>query len=109
MKNHNAEDASSVTGDASITITGADAIVVNLLHGGGDYNTSVGGTATIKISDADLTRGDFGGCYINGGGHGNGSEGVRDIENGTMTTSAVVNKVNIEISNSKVYLLIPYF
>ena len=105
MKNHNAEDASSVTGDASITITGADAIVVNLLHGGGDYNTSVGGTATIKISDADLTRGDFGGCYINGGGHGNGSEGVRDIENGTMTTSAVVNKVNIEISNSKVYLV----
>ena len=59
MKNHNAEDASSVTGDASITITGADAIVVNLLHGGGDYNTSVGGTATIKISDADLTRGDL--------------------------------------------------
>ena len=43
--------------------------------------------------------------YINGGVYGKGLEGSRDIVNGKMNTNAVVNNVEINATNSNLYLL----
>ncbi len=105
MQNKDASQTSVVTGDVSISVTGADALVGNLLHGGGQYNNAVNGTATIRLDGVDLSTSEWGGAYVNGGVHGNGNEGTRDIAGGTMDTPAVVNKVVIEVKNSKLLLL----
>lgn len=104
-QNKDASKTSVVTGDVSISISGADALVGNLLHGGGQYNNAVNGTVTIRLDGVDLSTSDWGGAYVNGGVHGNGTEGTRDIAGGTMDTPAVVNKVVIEVKNSKLLLL----
>ena len=105
QENKDAAATSTVTGNVDIDISGPDSIVANLLHGGGAFNTCVNGTATITITDADLTQGGLGGCYINGGVYGSGAEGTRDIENAKMITNAVVNNAVINMSNSKALLV----
>lgn len=104
-KDKDPANTSIVTGNTNINVSGQDAIVVNLLHGGGQFNSAVNGTATVNVVNADLTQGRLGGCYINGGVNGDGSEGTRNIDEGTITTSAVVNKAVINITDSKAYLV----
>ena len=99
QKNKSRDDCSSVTGDVDISITGGS--VTNLIYGGGENNTCVDGTVTIELNNVEL--GDS--CYVNGGVLGHGDEGTRDIENGTMTTYAVVNKVVINATDSSAYVI----
>ena len=99
QKNKSRDDCSSVTGDVDISITGGS--VTNLIYGGGENNTCVDGTVTITLNNVEL--GDS--CYVNGGVLGHGDEGTRDIENGTMTTYAVVNKVVINATDSSAYVI----
>ena len=99
QKNTKQDGCSSVTGDVDILITGGS--VTNLIYGGGENNTRVDGTVTIELNEVKL--GDS--CYVNGGVLGHGDEGTRDIENGTMTTYAVVNEVVIDATNSSAYVL----
>ena len=99
QKNTNQDGCSSVTGDVDISITGGS--VTNLIYGGGENNTRVDGTVTIELNNVKLGAS----CYVNGGVLGHGDEGTRDIENGTMTTYAVVDKVVINATNSSAYVL----
>ena len=99
QKNKTQDGCSSVKGDVNISITGGS--VTNLIYGGGEYNTYVNGTVAITLENVELgTK-----CYVNGGVHGNGNEGTRNIEAGTMTTHAVVNKVKINATKSTAYVL----
>ena len=99
QKNANQDGCSSVTRNVNISITGGS--VTNLIYGGGDYNTCVKGTVAITLENVELGTN----CYVNGGVHGNGNEGTRNIEAGTMTTHAVVNEVIINATNSTAYVL----
>ena len=90
---------SSVTGDVNISITGGS--VTNLIYGGGENNTCVDGTVAITLENVTLGEK----CYVNGGVLGHGTEGVRDIENGTMDTYAVVDKVIINATKLTAYVL----
>ena len=94
---------SEVTGNVSIALSG-NAVVLTLLHGAGARNTCVNGTVYMTFNGVDLkSKIRFG--YINGGSWGNGNEGTRDIENGTMETDAVANNVVITGTNSKFALI----
>ena len=95
---------STVKGNVNISLSGK-AVVKNLLHGAGARNTCVEGTITMTFDDVDLSNETTNKLYVNGGSWGNGKEGTRNIESGTMTTKAVANKVVIEANNSKFYLL----
>jgi hypothetical protein len=106
MKDNESTNTSTVTGDVTMNFSD-DAVVLNLLHGGGRFNTNVQGTVYMNFNnvknmndkDSDIWP------YINGGVYGNGSEGSRDIANGKMNTNAVVNNVEINATNSNLYLL----
>lgn len=104
MKDADAAHTSRVTGDVDISVSGSG-LVRNLLHGGGEYNDAVDGTATITLTGVDFTVPEGYDCYVNGGVYGNGNEGIRDIDNGTMTTNAVVKRAVINVTDSKVYLI----
>ena len=84
-----------------------DAKVWNLLHGGGAFNTCVEGTVFMNFENATEMNDPDGGVwpYINGGVYGNGSEGTRNIEEGTMDTYAFVNQVEITATSSNLYLV----
>ena len=94
---------SEVTGDVNISLSG-DAVVKDLLHGAGARNTCVSGTVKMTFNSVDLSDASTK-LYVNGGSWGNGNEGIRDIEGGSMDTGAVANKVIIEANNSDFYLL----
>ena len=106
MKDKNAGNCSTVTGDVRMKFSG-DAEVWNLLHGGGAFNTCVEGTVYMDFDHATALNKPNDGVwpYINGGVYGNGSEGSRDIENGKMDTFAVVNRVEITATESNLYLV----
>ena len=95
---------SEVTGDVRISLSGS-AVVLNLLHGAGARNTCVKGTVYMDFNGVNLSKSNTNFVYINGGSWGNGSEGTRDIENGTMKTDAVANNVVITGTNSKFALI----
>ena len=95
---------SEVTGDVRISLSGS-AVVLNLLHGAGARNTCVKGTVYMDFNGVNLSKSNTNFVYINGGSCGNGSEGTRDIENGTMKTDAVANNVVITGTNSKFALI----
>lgn len=97
---------SIVTGDVTMNFSDG-AVVLNLLHGGGAFNTNVQGTVYMKFNNVKNMNEKSKGIwpYINGGVYGNGSEGSRDIANGKMNTNAVVNNVEINATNSNLYLL----
>ena len=101
-----AEKNSKVTGNVTMNFSD-DAKVCNLLHGGGAFNTCVEGTVLMNFENAtamnDPDRGVW--PYINGGVYGNGLEGTRNIEKGTMDTYAVVNRVEITATSSNLYLV----
>ncbi|MDR3906072.1 MAG: hypothetical protein Q3X66_06460, partial [Evtepia sp.] len=99
QKNADQDGCSSVTGDVDISITGGS--VTNLIYGGGENNTCVKGTVAITLEKVTLGAN----CYVNGGVLGHGTEGTRDIEAGTMTTYAVVDKVIINATDSTAYVL----
>lgn len=105
-KDNKAENNSKVLGDITMNFSN-DAIVANLLHGGGAYNTSVDGTVQMNFENATAMNNPDESIwpYINGGVYGQGYEGSRDIANGKMDTCAVVNRVEITATNSKLYLV----
>ena len=92
------EDCSSVTGNVDISVSGGT--VTNIIYGGGENNTCVNGTVTITLDNVEL-----GNCYVNGGVLGHGPEGTRNIDDGTMSTYAVVDKVVINATNTKTSVL----
>ena len=94
---------STVEGNVNISLSGT-AVVKNLLHGAGARNTCVKGTITMTFDGVDLSD-KTNMLYVNGGSWGNGNEGTRNIESGAMSTDAVANKVVINATNSKFYLL----
>ena len=94
---------SEVTGNVNISLSG-NAVVKDLLHGAGARNTCVSGTVRMTFNSVDLSDASTK-LYVNGGSWGNGNEGIRDIEGGSMDTGAVANKVIIEANDSKFYLL----
>ena len=96
--------SSTVVGDVHISLSGS-AAVDYVLYGGGMKNTGVEGTVYMDFDGVDLSSDKTDSCYVNGGVHGNGQEGTRNIEEGTMTTDAVVNQVVITATDSKFYLL----
>lgn len=96
--------SSTVVGDVRISLSGS-AVVGYVLYGGGSRNTSVQGTVYMDFNGVDLSSDKTDSCYVNGGVHGNGNEGTRNIEAGTMTTDAVANKVVINAVDSKFYLV----
>lgn len=95
---------SVVKGDVRISLSGS-AVVLNLLHGAGARNTCVNGTVYMTFDRVDLSEEKTTKLYVNGGSWGNGKEGTRDIENGTMKTDAVANRVEITATNSRFYLV----
>ena len=101
-----AEKNSKVTGNVTMNFSG-DAKVWNLLHGGGAFNTRVEGTVFMNFENATAMNDRAGGVwpYINGGVYGNGSEGARNIEEGTMDTYAFVDRVKITATSSNLYLV----
>ena len=105
-KDKNEENNSKVLGDITMNFSD-DAIVANLLHGGGAYNTSVDGTVRMNFENATKMNDPNNDIwpYINGGVYDNGSAGSRDIANGKMDTYAVVNRVEITATNSNLYLV----
>ena len=98
------ETNSAVVGDVEITLSG-NAVVDYVLYGGGMRNASVQGTVYMNFNGVNLSSEKTDSCYVNGGVHGNGHEGTRNIAEGTMTTDAFVNKVVITANNSKFALL----
>lgn len=89
----------TVTGDVTMRISG-DAKVSTYIAGGGRDNACVNGTVSLTLDRVDL--GGFGPLpYVHGGVWGHGSEGTRNIENGTMDTQAVANRVEIEVTGSQ--------
>ncbi len=105
-KDKKEENNSKVLGDITMNFSN-DAIVANLLHGGGAYNTSVEGTVRMNFENATKMNDPGGGIwpYINGGVHDDGSAGSRDIANGKMDTYAVVDRVEITATDSDLYLV----
>lgn len=87
----------TVTGDVTMRISG-DAKVVNYIAGGGYDNACVNGTVSLTLDGVNFDGLD---PYVNGGVWGHGSEGTRNIENGTMDTQAVANRVEIEVTGSQ--------
>lgn len=87
----------TVTGDVTMRISG-DAKVSNYIAGGGYDNACVNGTVSLTLDGVNFAGLD---PYVNGGVWGHGSEGTRNIENGTMDTQAVANRVEIEVTNSQ--------
>jgi hypothetical protein len=87
----------TVTGDVVMRVAG-DAKVSNYIAGGGYNNACVNGTVSITLDGVDFAGLD---PYVNGGVWGHGNEGTRNIADGTMTTQAVVNRVEIVVTNSK--------
>lgn len=87
----------TVTGDVTMHISG-DAKVVNYIAGGGYDNACVNGTVSLTLDGVNFAGLD---PYVNGGVWGHGSEGTRNIENGTMDTQAVANRVEIEVTGSQ--------
>ncbi len=92
------EDCSSVTGNVDISVSGGT--VTSIIYGGGENNTCVNGTVTITLDNVNL-----GNCYVNGGVLGHGPEGTRNIDDGTMSTYAVVDKVVINATNTETSVL----
>lgn len=89
----------TVTGDVTMHISG-DAKVSTYIAGGGRDNACVNGTVSLTLDRVDL--GGSGSLpYVHGGVWGHGSEGTRNIENGTMDTQAVANRVEIEVTDSQ--------
>ena len=99
-------NCSKITGNVNMFFSG-EAKVWNLLHGGGANNTCVEGTVYMNFQNATAMNDKDSGVwpYVNGGVYGNGSEGTRNIEDGTMETFAVVNRVEITATNSSLYLV----
>lgn len=91
------EPLATVTGDVNMRISG-DAKVVNYIAGGGYDNACVNGTVSLTLDGVNFAGLD---PYVNGGVWGHGSEGTRDIKNGTMHTQAVANRVEIEVTGSQ--------
>lgn len=87
----------TVTGDVTMRISG-DAKVRNYIAGGGYDNACVNGTVSLTLDGVNFAGLD---PYVNGGVWGHGSEGTRNIENGTMDTQAVANRVEIEVTGSQ--------
>ncbi|MFR1796293.1 MAG: hypothetical protein ACLSWR_07155 [Ruthenibacterium sp.] len=87
----------TVTGDVTMHISG-DAKVSNYIAGGGYDNACVNGTVFLTLDGVNFAGHD---PYVNGGVWGHGSEGTRNIENGTMDTQAVANRVEIEVTDSQ--------
>lgn len=87
----------TVTGDVTMRISG-DAKVSNYIAGGGYDNACVNGTVFLTLDGVNFAGHD---PYVNGGVWGHGSEGTRNIENGTMDTQAVANRVVIEVTDSQ--------
>lgn len=87
----------TVTGDVTMHISG-DAKVRNYIAGGGYDNACVNGTVSLTLDGVNFAGLD---PYVNGGVWGHGSEGTRNIENGTMDTQAVANRVEIVVTNSQ--------
>lgn len=87
----------TVTGDVTMQISG-DAKVVNYIAGGGYDNACVNGTVSLTLDGVNFAGHD---PYVNGGVWGHGSEGTRNIENGTMDTQAVANRVEIVVTDSQ--------
>ena len=89
----------TVTGDVTMRISG-DAKVSTYIAGGGYDNACVNGTVSLTLDGVDL-----GGYdplpYVHGGVWGHGKEGTRNIENGTMDTQAVANRVEIKVTGSR--------
>ncbi len=87
----------TVTGNVTMQISG-DAKVSTYIAGGGRDNACVNGTVSLTLDGVN-----FAGLapYVNGGVWGHGSEGTRDIENGTMNTQAVANRVEIKVTGSQ--------
>ena len=106
IKDNNTTHTSTVTGDVTMNFSDG-AVVLNLLHGGGAFNTNVQGTVYMNFNNVENMNDEDSDIwpYINGGVYGNGSEGSRDIANGKMNTNAVVNNVEIKATNSNLYLL----
>lgn len=89
----------TVTGNVTMDISG-DAKVSTYIAGGGRDNARVNGTVSLTLDRVDL-----GGYdplpYVHGGVWGHGNEGTRNIENGTMNTQAVANRVEIVVTGSQ--------
>lgn len=109
MQDNDPSHTSIVTGNTNIAVSGQTAMVTLLLHGGGQFNSAVNGTAFIDVANANLTYanadGTLNGCYINGGTNGNGKEGIRDIDDSTIISNAHVANAIINITESKAYLV----
>lgn len=89
----------TVTGNVTMQISG-DAKVSTYIAGGGRDNACVNGTVSLTLDKVDL--GGFDPLpYVHGGVWGHGNEGTRNIENGTMDTQAVANRVEIEVTGSR--------
>ena len=91
------EPLATVTGDVTMRISG-DAKVSNYIAGGGYDNACVNGTVSLTLDGVNFAGHD---PYVNGGVWGHGSEGTRNIENGTMDTQAVANRVEIKVTGSQ--------
>lgn len=89
----------TVTGNVTMHISG-DAKVSTYIAGGGRDNARVNGTVSLTLNGVAL--GGFDSLpYVHGGVWGHGNEGTRNIENGTMDTQAVANRVEIKVTNSR--------
>lgn len=89
----------TVTGNVTMHISG-DAKVSTYIAGGGRDNACVNGTVFLTLDRVNL--GGFGHLpYVHGGVWGHGNEGTRKIENGTMDTQAVANRVEIVVTGSQ--------
>lgn len=106
MMDNESTHTSTVTGNVTMNFSD-DAVVLNLLHGGGAFNTNVQGTVYMNFDNVENMNDKGNGIwpYINGGVYGKGPEGSRDIANGKMNTNAVVNNVEIKATSSNLYLL----
>lgn len=89
----------TVTGNVTMDISG-EAKVSTYIAGGGRDNARVNGTVSLTLDRVDL--GGSGSLpYVHGGVWGHGNEGTRNIENGTMNTQAVANRVEIVVTGSR--------
>lgn len=89
----------TVTGNVTMHISGG-AKVSTYIAGGGRDNACVNGTVSLTLDGVDLDGYDYL-PYVHGGVWGHGNEGTRKIENGTMDTQAVANRVEIVVTGSR--------
>lgn len=89
----------TVTGNVTMRISG-NAKVSTYIAGGGRDNACVNGTVSLTLDGVDLGGYDYL-PYVHGGVWGHGNEGTRNIENGTMNTQAVANRVEIVVTGSR--------